>query len=181
MNLREWNGPSALLGGVLVALVVSACSLLPDRVYTEVANNPWDPRLTETDEYVVSFGVEYDLSPQEVVIAGQQERHPWDAGAALGLWEGQDAMGPVPLVVEDTDTKQVLEELHLAIVAQTQTMAQLAADARAMREAFDRAESSWDSVNRTLLGGGGLGSLILLLAGGRVLARKRQAHTNSEA
>lgn len=161
---------------LLALALLGSCSLLPDRVYSDVSNNPWDPRLTDTDEVVVTFGVEYDLAPQRVVIAGQQERHPWDAGAALGLWEGEEPSGPVPLVVEDDRIAETLaavaaglSELHDATISNARTMDALARDARAMREAFDRAESSWDSVNRTLLGGGGLTTLLLLLLGRRRL------------
>lgn len=166
-----------LLASTLLLLAApAACGLLPDRVYTEVANNPWDPRLTDTDEYVVSFGVEYDLSPQEVVIAGQQERHPWDASAALGLHQGDAAdAGPVPLVVKDDANEKVLatllettQLLQKSIVEGNKISAQKAADMRAMKLAFDRAEAAWDAANKTLLGGGGLVTLISLLVGRRL-------------
>jgi len=166
---------------LLSLALLGSCALLPDRVYSSVSNNPWDPRLTDTDEAVVTFGVEYDLAPQRVVIAGQQERHPWDAGAALGLWGGEEPTGPVPLVVEDDRIAETLRavadglaELHEATISNARTNAGLASDVRSMREALDDARESWDVANRTLLGGGGLGTLILLLLGGRRLLPKRE-------
>lgn len=157
---------------IVLALSASSCSVLPDRVYGEAQNNPW--RGPDDEDLSFTFGVEYDLAPQEVVIAGQQRRHPWDVREALGIHDGDEPEGPVPLVVEDdrmAETLQAvavaLDELHGATVSNARTMDALAKDARAMREAFDRAEASWDAVNRTLLGGGGLGTLLLLLLGGR--------------
>jgi hypothetical protein len=88
-------------------------------------------------------------APQRVVVVGQEDRHPWDLGARFGVYE-PEAPEPTPLIVED-------------------------ANAQAIREAVDELRDEWHAVNQTLLGGGGLTTLILLAVGGRVLARRKQS------
>jgi hypothetical protein len=135
----------------LPLLMLIGCSLLPDRFYAEVGESPFPTTAPgwEGEELVATVGASWSLKPQRVVVVGQEDRHPWDLGARFGVYE-PEAPEPTPLIVED-------------------------ANAQAIREAVDELRDEWHAVNQTLLGGGGLTTLILLAVGGRVLARRKQS------
>lgn len=165
--------------------LVCACSLLPDRVYVEAFENPigataWGEAVGG-DEPLLGVGVEWDLQPTRVVIDGQREAHPWDFGDMMGVYDGGDTAAPVPLVVEDAEIKAMLDALHAATLSLVASNEQLALDLSAMRASSDALGAEWDAINKTLLGGGGLSGLILLLIGGRAALRARRSTPTDEA
>lgn len=138
----------------LLCFLLVGCSMLPDEFYIEAGPNPWDPRSPyndPVDEYVGMAGFTWNLQPREVVISGQRDSHPWDIPALVGIHHPDAESGPIPLVVEDSATAKVADDI------------------RHMRETLDSAKNEWDIINKTLLGGGGLSALVLLLLGSKAL------------
>ena len=159
--------------GLLLLVLFAACSLLPDRVYTEVAHAPLadlHEDLGDFSPYEFTVGLEWALQPTDVIILGQRDAHPWDFASSLGIYDGQTPHVPSPLLVADD---ALLE--RLAILAGR--VDEGAADIEVLRETSDSVMEEWDTINRTLLGGGGLGGLILLILGGRAFLRSRQTTT----
>ena len=138
----------------LVCFLLTGCAILPDEFYIEAGPNPWDPRSPYNDpveEYVGMAGFTWNLQPREVVISGQRDSHPWDIPALVGIHHPDSEDGPIPLVVEDPASAEIADDINH------------------MRESLDKVAAEWDMINKTLLGGGGLGALILLLIGSKVL------------
>jgi len=151
---------------LLLLLAASSCSLLPERVYTEVTNSPLadlHPDLGDFDEYAFTVGLEYDLKPQEVVISGQRYNHPWDLASAIGIYDEVPPI-PTPLNVEDPDLRARVEVLMGKLEG-------IAEDVTVVRDATDVVTGEASSINRIFLGGGGFVGLLALLFGGRAYRR----------
>lgn len=133
-------------------LLFSACALLPDRVYVELSENPIQynrPWLGEEDEYAFTVGFEKSLQPTDVRIVGQSE-HPWDFSETLGFTTPYKE--PIPLYTKDPE---------------------VAEDISYIKDRIEGLAQQWDTVNTTILGGGGLGTLILLILGVRSYKKRR--------
>ena len=134
---------------LVLALACSSCALLPDGAYVETGQTPYptDAPGWSGEELVTTVGLRWALKPTRVVVVGQEERHPWDLAAATGIYSPDDKE-PDPLIVVDPNTRK-------------------------LREGFEQMADEWDALNTTLLAGGGLPALVLLLVYGRRAVRRR--------